>query len=167
MHGPNVDVVVFEMSGVETTALRFANKVCDPENVPRLRTGMDVFVLGYPRGLTGGGKFPIWKRGSIASEPDIDVDNLPLMYVDTATREGMSGAPVFASESGTWWPEGKKAPNDMVFGLGRRFLGVYSGRIGEDAFLAQLAMVWKERAIIEIIDGQKAGVSSFTLAQNP
>lgn len=166
VHGQKVDLIVLEVGGVEKTALQFANKVCDAKNVPRLRTGMDVFILGYPRGLTGGGKFPIWKRGSIATEPDIDVDDLPLMYVDTATREGMSGAPVFASENGTWWPEGKTGANDMVFGLGRRFLGVYSGRIGDDTFLAQLAMVWKERAIIEIIEGQKTGVSSFSLVQN-
>lgn len=163
VHGSAVDVVAIGVTGVEKTALQFANSVCDSKQVPRLRAGMDVFTLGYPRGLTGGGKFPIWKRGSIATEPDIDVESLPLVYIDTATREGMSGAPVFASESGTWLPEGKTGKNDMVFGVGRRFLGVYSGRIGEDSFLAQLGMVWKERAIIEIIEGNKQGISSFAL----
>lgn len=163
VHRDKVDVVAFEMNGLEKTALRCANEVCDAALPPRLRTGMDVFVLGYPRGLSGGGKFPIWKRGSLATEPDIDVDGLPLRYIDTATREGMSGAPVFASESGTWWPEGKTSPDDMVFGIGRRFLGIYSGRVGDDLFLAQLGLVWKEQAIIEIIEGDKVGLSSFVL----
>jgi hypothetical protein len=62
----------------------------------RLETGLDVFVLGFPRGMSGGAEFPIWKRGSIASEPNFDIDNLPKILIDTATREGMSGAPVYA-----------------------------------------------------------------------
>jgi hypothetical protein len=32
--------------------------------------GMDVFILGYPLGSAPLG-FPVWKRGSIASEPDL------------------------------------------------------------------------------------------------
>ena len=32
--------------------------------------GMDVFILGYPFGA-GPPAYPIWKRGSIASEPDL------------------------------------------------------------------------------------------------
>jgi hypothetical protein len=35
-----------------------------------LRVPTDVFVLGYPKGISGGGEFPIWKRASIATEPD-------------------------------------------------------------------------------------------------
>lgn len=163
VHGDKVDVVVLEVSGVENTALRFVNDVCDKEKPPRLRAGMDVFTLGYPRGFTGGGRFPIWKRGSIATEPDVDIDGLPLLYIDSATREGMSGSPVFASEAGAWWPEGKSAQVDMVLGLGRRFLGVYSGRVGDDSFLAQLGKVWKEKAIIETIEGARPGTSSFLL----
>jgi hypothetical protein len=77
-----------------------------------LTPGMDVFVLGYPRGISGGGRFPLWKRGSIASEPDVNIDNLPMMYIDTATREGMSRAPVYAQEVGFWAPGGKKFPDE-------------------------------------------------------
>lgn len=163
VHMDKVDVVVLEVSGVENTALRFVNEVCDKDQSPRLRAGMDVFTLGYPRGITGGGRFPIWKRGSIATEPDVDIDGLPLLYIDSATREGMSGAPVFASEGGAWWPEGKSSEKDMILGLGRRFLGIYSGRVGDDSFLAQLGKVWKEKAIIEIIEGGRLGISAFKL----
>ena len=59
-----------------------------------------MFVLGYPKGISGGRGFPIWKRASIATEPDIQHDGLPKLLVDTATREGMSGAPVVAIADG-------------------------------------------------------------------
>ena len=41
----------------------------------------DVFVIGYPLGLSGSssvrGAMPIYKRGSIASEPELNYDGLP------------------------------------------------------------------------------------------
>ncbi|HTV27708.1 MAG TPA: hypothetical protein VMF32_07985, partial [Xanthobacteraceae bacterium] len=56
-----------------------------------LRISAEVFVLGYPRGISGGRGFPIWKRASIATEPAINLDG-PRLLIDTATRQGMSGA---------------------------------------------------------------------------
>jgi hypothetical protein len=56
-----------------------------------IRIGMDVFVLGYPFGTAPPG-FPVWKRGSIASEPDLTRIGTGYMLVDTASRPGMSGA---------------------------------------------------------------------------
>jgi hypothetical protein len=89
--------------------------------------------------------------------------NLPKLYIDSATREGMSGAPVYAQESGFWLPKGKTLPEDGCFGKGYCFLGIYSGRVGEDSFLAQLGVVWKEEAILDIIRAKQIGVSSFEL----
>jgi hypothetical protein len=38
-------------------------------------------------------------------------------------------------------------------GKGRRFVGVYSGRLGaEDEFKAQLGIVWKESALISLVE---------------
>lgn len=62
--------------------------------------GDDCFVVGYPKGLAGHFNTPIWKRASIASEPDLDHNSLPMLLVDTATREGMSGSPVLVRHSG-------------------------------------------------------------------
>jgi hypothetical protein len=40
-----------------------------------------------------------------------------------------------------------------MMGKGRRFIGVYSGRLGaEDEFKAQLGLVWKESGLIELLD---------------
>jgi hypothetical protein len=59
----------------------------------RIRIGMDVFILGYPFGAAPPA-FPVWKRGSIASEPDLVRLTTGYYLVDTASRPGMSGAPV-------------------------------------------------------------------------
>lgn len=120
-----------------------------------LSPGLDVFVLGFPLGISGGGRLPIWKRGSIATEPDIDLDNLPKLLIDTATRQGLSGAPVVTQIIGYWLPEGVTDENQAVFGGGRRFLGIYSGRVGDDEFKAQLGIVWKHNAILDIIRGKR------------
>jgi hypothetical protein len=163
-HGGIVDAVAFPVSEAVKTAIVPAN---DPKlNLLNtgLYPGLDVFILGYPRGLSGGGGFSLWKRGSLASEPDLDLDELPKMYVDTATREGMSGSPVYTQEVGVLRPENPPpGVSKESVGKGKRFLGIYSGRVGNDTFLAQLGIVWKEAAIEEIIVGQKRGVSSSDL----
>ncbi len=104
----------------------------------------DAFVLGYPKGIDVQ-HFPIWKRASIASEPSIGAyKNQPTFFIDTATKEGMSGAPVYAYYSGAYPTEGGVAINS---GTASKFLGVYSGRLGDNEVEAQLGIVWKQEAI--------------------
>ena len=162
VYNENVDVVTIPMPGIDETALMHSKDSALGLDKIRLYPSLDVYVLGFPKGMSGGAHFPIWKRGTIATEPDINIENLPKLYIDTATREGMSGSPVYAQEVGYWIPEGGNS-SDASFGKGKRFLGIYSGRVGDDTFLAQLGIVWKEQAIIEIIDGQQKGQSSFEI----
>jgi hypothetical protein len=119
--------------------------------------GQDVFTLGFPRLMDGEG-LAIWKRGSIATEPSLDLGGLPKIYIDTATREGMSGAPVFANGLIS-----VRVSGQQISGLAHRnrFLGIYSGRVGDDTFLAQLGVVWKECAIIDTIKAEHKGQTSF------
>lgn len=151
--GSRFDAVAIPLSGIENTRIIAANAdSLHLENI-RLYPSLEAFVLGYPRGMGGGGHFPIWKRATIATEPDIDLDGLPKFYIDTATREGMSGSPVYAQEVGYWLPEGESDQNKASIGKGRRFVGVYSGRLGaEDEFKAQLGIVWKESGLITLIE---------------
>jgi len=114
----------------------------------------DAYVLGFPKGMSGG-PFAIWKRASIASEPDIDLDGLPKLLIDTATRSGMSGAPVVAFRRGFTSPTGKI--EDALLGDCLAFLGVYSGRIGDDTLGLQLGIVWKASTVEEIVVGQAIG----------
>lgn len=121
----------------------------------------DAFILGYPFDLNGGKELPIWKRATIATETGLDLDDLPKILVDTATRPGMSGSPVIFQRSGYHRALGSDRGSD-IFGTIRNFLGIYSGRIGtEDNLQAQLGIVWKERVIDEILSKKKIGTIEF------
>ncbi len=118
----------------------------------------DVFVIGYPLGLSAGGLFPIWKRASIASEPIIDIDGLPKLLIDTASRKGMSGSPVMLYRKRPVLITNGK-PEESGAQISRFFMklvGVYSGRVGvcpgNKNIEAQLGTVWKSSVINEIID---------------
>ena len=119
----------------------------------RIEIAQDVFIVGFPRGISGAGKMPIWKRGSIASEPEIDLDGLPKLLIDSMTREGMSGSPVIAQFIGYYQANPPNTSKDDWIGTGRKFLGIYSGRLlGQDEFEAHLGIVWKESVITGIIN---------------
>lgn len=162
--GCKVDVVALPISFSDDFWIFPLNEIQNEFdlNIP-LEPGMDVFILGFPKGMSGGGRFPIWKRGSIATEPDFDQDNLPKLLIDSATREGMSGSPVIAQYTGVWnQKKSDGSGEEKVVGSGRRFLGIYSGRLGGDEFEAQLGIVWKASVVEEIIEGQKTGTNNIS-----
>ena len=90
-----------------------------------VRVVTEVFSLRYlfrpePPG------YPVWKRGSMASEPDLATIGAGYYLVDTASRPGMSASPII-----------RNAWNQLVDGdreipapkrLRTEFVGVYSGR---------------------------------------
>lgn len=95
----------------------------------RLAVASDVQIIGFPRGFVSQGIWPVWKRGTIAAEPDIPRhDELPIYLVDTATREGMSGAPAYLYSNGIFQME--NGSSGVANGHVSRFLGIYSGRHG-------------------------------------
>lgn len=148
--------VPFDISAFNNFAQRAINDY--PFQIDLLpEVGMECFVVGYPLGLKGRVSTPIWKRGSIATEPELDHDRLPMMLIDTATRKGMSGSPVIIRHHGVHLPTGE-ITDDSVFGTVENFLGVYSGRVGDDELGGQLGRVWKMRVIEEIFDSGKKGV---------
>jgi hypothetical protein len=51
----------------------------------RIEIGMEVFILGYPFKIEPPA-YPVWKRGSIASEPQLARLTTDYMLVDTASR---------------------------------------------------------------------------------
>lgn len=113
--------------------------------------GQEVFVLGYPYGLGVSG-FPVWKRGSIASEPQTTSPEVPYVLVDTSSRPGMSGSPVIRRT----WGGGLTTDGNynMIPGACSRFFGIYSGRLASaDPLDAELGMVWPARFIEEIVAG--------------
>jgi hypothetical protein len=66
--GVDVAAIPLMSSKFENFANEFIN-VIDQETGLEVYAGMDCFILGFPEGLMGAANTPIWKRGSIASEP--------------------------------------------------------------------------------------------------
>lgn len=148
--GKKVDVAIVPVTIPDHLLVSPIENMIEPHNEKtEIEVRSDVFILGYPFGVKGGGGFPIWKRASIASEPVIDIDDLPKIYVDTASRPGMSGSPVLYKE--------KRAiamgnSEGIVSRYYNKIVGVYSGRIGaEDELKAQLGIVWKFSVIEDIL----------------
>jgi len=54
-----------------------------------------VFIPGFPLGFRSISFFPIWKSGFIASEPDLDQENKPIIWLNDVPFPGMSGSPVY------------------------------------------------------------------------
>jgi hypothetical protein len=120
--------------------------------------GTEVFVIGYPRGIAGEEIFPIWKRGSIASEPQVPIrlggrQHKNVFYIDALTKSGMSGSPVicfskpgerFSSDDGDVIQVRDEKP---------RIVGVYSGRNGvtQEEYELSVGRVWKIGAIERVL----------------
>ncbi|MEI3800383.1 MULTISPECIES: trypsin-like peptidase domain-containing protein [unclassified Chitinophaga] len=120
--------------------------------------GDDVFILGYPILLDETLDLPIWKRGSVATEPGQNLGGMPKFLVDTATRPGMSGSPVILHRK--TFDIDKETESITL--IQEKFIGIYSGRIGgNDEFQAQLGIVWKSSVIEEIIDGNYKSSTDF------
>ena len=156
-HGRKVDVVAIPLSPNDLQGtgaqILFLNVLRNTRLLTKI--GMDVYVLGFPFGKGGVG-FPIWKRASIASEPNIGELRL---LIDTASRKGMSGSPVIQRS----WGEVRLEEGDesgfaiaTFAGPVTKFIGVYSGRLRtknpEDI---QLGIVWPAPLVQEIVAGNR------------
>jgi hypothetical protein len=154
----NVDVVAIEVIIPDNLSVFDIEMFIEPFNENTNESiANDVFIIGYPFGKSEDEIFPIWKRASIASEPCINIEGLPKMLVDTASRNGMSGSPVILYEKrSTAIIEGDPTVKGGITKISHYFMklvGVYSGRIGVDDknIKAQLGIVWKSNVINEII----------------
>ena len=172
-HRSKIDVVVLKIANDEEFKKQVAchfiseagKEALDPSYEERVTD--DVFVIGYPWGLTGGDRvLPLYKRGSIASEPIV---NPTKFLIDCRTSKSMSGSPVICSHSGLWSPSGTM-DDQSIIGTVQKFVGVYSGRLyerdalgerqGEPAQLeaiSEIGIVWRSQMIEEIIAGDAPG----------
>ncbi len=120
--------------------------------------GNQVFITGYPAGIEPSGIFPIWKAGTIASEPSVGmvlggVKTDDVLLVDGLTRAGMSGSPVVCLQKAgdlCFTDDGVQVSADKD---GPLLVGVYAGREGVTAFEADMALgrVWKVGAIERLL----------------
>ena len=160
-----------------------ANRISG-DNIP-VEPGCTVFVIGFPHALSVGFGLPLWKSGYVASEPHYDVqlggqlsdygglaggEHIPAFLIDSQTRAGMSGSPVFARYHGPWDmgdPYRKVDPDEQGFwkrndvalwgSQGTQFVGCYSGRAGASESEAALGLCWRADVIEAICQGSKLG----------
>lgn len=147
-HRQRVDVVAIPIGGAPPPQ-QYLNDL--PEVQLKRLVGSDVFILGHPEGISRQ-HMPIWKRGSLALDPDLlDDEHYLHTLIDSATRSGMSGSPVIQRQYGTILTD--DFPGASIHTGATRFFGVYSGRAStKDEFGAHLGIVWPEdqvRAVLE------------------
>ena len=156
VHGNKVDVVALPITPLSTAEMYPINGMQSESLL--IQIGMDVYILGYPYGMGLVG-LPVWKRGSIATEPElVGIAPAPLyMLVDTASRPGMSGSPVIRRSWAIHLP--KSGGTSVGNPIATELVGIYSGRIAStDPLDAELGMVWPVPLIWEILAAGKQDV---------
>jgi len=166
---PEADVALIPLA---TSVMEGCNLQCIAQNWIDtrilLRPASSVSMVGYPYGFHDTyNNLPIWKTGSLASEPDFDFGGKPLLLVDISTFRGMSGSPVFAIRQGAY----EMAENQATIGVARKFLGIFSAfqTVRLKAYLQELAQasrmavvteenlqlgyVWKASVLSEVVAG--------------
>jgi len=143
--GPKADFVALPLMSLDDVELY----PYDPANAgPAIFVGPadTVSVIGFPFGITAGGAFGVWATGSLASEPDVDFNGLPIQLIDCRSRPGQSGSPVLAYRRGGMvaMANGDSA---AFSGPVSKFIGIYSGRINPES---DIGIVWKASAIQQL-----------------
>lgn len=113
----------------------------------------EIFIIGYPKGITDYTMQPIWKRATIATSPHLGWEQQEQFLVDCASKQGMSGAPAI------YYNRDGKINTGNIYYKGSQPIsilhGIYVGRVGSTSeFEAQIGKVWKRKVIDEIIDAK-------------
>jgi Trypsin-like peptidase domain len=116
----------------------------------QLRIATRVFVVGFPVGFnpfTAPGAIGVWTGATMAWQPELDWQDLPVMLLDGRTREGQSGSPTWfvADEFTGYLASDGSVKNGPVHGL----IGIYGGRIASDS---DIGYVWKRKALEAILE---------------
>lgn len=144
--GANADFVSIPLTALSDVEL-YPYDVNNPGPSIRCGPAQTVSVVGFPFGIRAGGSLAVWATGFVASEPDIDFQNLPVFLIDCRSRQGQSGSAVIAyGNGGTFAME--DGSTAIMAGEVIRLLGIYSGRINEQS---DLGIVWKTSALKELV----------------
>ncbi|PNH93678.1 hypothetical protein [Vibrio diazotrophicus] len=111
----------------------------------------ELFIPGYPHNVKDFYVQPVWKRATIASSVQHGWNKEPKFLIDSASKSGMSGAPVLYYN-----PNGRVQIRGTTYQLNQEAVilaGIYVGRIGiQGEKDPQIGTVWKKSVIDEIID---------------
>jgi hypothetical protein len=152
----NIDIVAIEIRLPDNNNVRCVNDSVYPKHFHF--TGNDVFVVGHAlpeRTNAYPVPFPLWKRGSIASDLNVPWNMRPAFLIDSRTSPGMSGSPVFSRIFGPVALADKTINYESI--VSTEFMGVYAGRVFDDENTASLGLVWHRHLIDEILDAPSPG----------
>jgi len=145
--GSSVDLVALPLA--QTAGIAFM-----PLNLQLRNTDMTLFpgdpvsIVGFPNGLAQSGGLAIWKSGTIASDLEVSIDGQQEFLVDTTSRPGMSGSPVYARRSGTFQGSGGMNQYPSTPGTVTKFLGIYSAQNQNN----EIGFIWKAEAVQRLYD---------------
>lgn len=114
----------------------------------KIRPTSTITLIGYPYGYYDKVNcLPIWKTGSIASEPDIDFEGKSLFLVDVSAFPGMSGSPAFAIAHGAY----EMTDGPTTVGHVQKFLGIFASMpiIKENKYLEEITTEAKSGLVLE------------------
>lgn len=164
----NADIAVIPLFGdhIKDCEFEVLNSRVKNDNVYKGPTAR-VTLIGYPYGFhDAANMLPIWKTGSVASEPEYDFNGEKTIVLDISAFPGMSGSPAMIVAKGSY---GDKNGN-MYAGNAYHFLGIYASmnmfnselnleQVSNDAkkFVKhteslQLGVIWKASLINDIVD---------------
>ncbi len=143
--GDKVDFVALPLTDLQDVQLYPYDLVGGPAIA--MNPAEAISVVGFPFGLQAGGSLAIWATGFVASEPQIDFNNLPIFLIDCRTRPGQSGSAVITHRNGgsVSMQDGSTA---IFGGPVTKLQGIYSGRINDQS---DIGMAWKVSAISELV----------------
>lgn len=122
------DIAALEVKHPQAESIMCINQGADEQLLAYV--GFDVFALGYPLPSYAEPFMPVWRRGSLATEPSQPVDDKPIFLCDIATSAGMSGSPIIQRWHG---PAPIKENGAITMNISSivssRFVGVYGGRL--------------------------------------
>jgi hypothetical protein len=146
IHGRNVDAVLIPFPPQITPPnIAFSASEIPDKPAARVLVGSDVVVLGFPANVPTTSIFPIWKRGIIASEPNLRDESLNF-YIDATTRPGMSGGPVYAVINSPFITD-DGATVMAAGGPWYRLLGMYSAHFAGEEQLPEIGIVWRNELL--------------------
>ncbi|MFC0102285.1 trypsin-like peptidase domain-containing protein [Sphingopyxis terrae] len=169
--GEQVDVVAIPIQGEFRSTEETKRSLAKPFNELESKrheafVGDELMIVGFPRNLHIHG-LPLFKRATFATEPNLYKDEPSFrhesshrqVWVDCATRQGMSGSPVIHVKRSTILrPLGSPQEYDDLLDS-YSFYGIYSGRVVDpdedpridDQFAAQIGIVWPKPLIERIV----------------
>ncbi|GAA4087455.1 trypsin-like peptidase domain-containing protein [Mucilaginibacter panaciglaebae] len=127
---PIITALSIQLSNTRVLSTRYMNSNLF------LLPATDLFVVGFPYDWGKTNAYPVWKKGSIASEADNKG-----FWIDATTRSGMSGSPVYFRSNAYI----DKLGNTKAFSSLDTFLvGIYSAQ----SYIAELGVVWNLSSVI-------------------